>query len=75
MDEKLYTYFIAETNKKLTELSTAISMQGKSIAMLLADHHTKRTPGRAHQLQKYGVPAGVATGIILAREIVMYIGT
>jgi hypothetical protein len=43
--------------------------------MLLADHHTKRTPGRAHQLQKYGVPAGVATGIILAREIVMYIGT
>ena len=71
MDESLFNYFIQETNKKLAELTKSVSKNSKDIAMLLQDHHVKNTHSRLYHFQKYGIPAGIATGIVLAREVIL----
>lgn len=73
MEEKLLTYFINETNKKIQYLTEAVTSNSKDIATLLADHHTKYERPRSYQLQKYGVPTGIASALLLLREIVVYL--
>jgi hypothetical protein len=71
MEEQLITYFIQETNKKLTELTTAVSKQSKDIATLMLDHHIKYTRPRTYHIEKYGIPTGIATGIVIAWQAVV----
>ena len=71
MEEPLLNYFIQETNKKLAELTKSVSKNSKDIAMLLQDHHVKNVHTRSYHFQKYGIPAGIATGIVLAREVIL----
>ncbi len=73
MEEQLLTYFHTETNKEMQYLTEAVTSNSKDIATLLAEHHPEYERPRSYQLQKYGVPTGIASALLLLREIVVYL--